>query len=369
MADLTMTLHRLAERPDCALVRMVGALDPTTVIYFEGQLKQYEQAGVLHLALDFAAIKYCNCTGLGSLVANADHYPKTGRQFLLFDLHPKVRVVFEMLGLMEYFRVVSGEAAARAELLAAPRPQPDPVPQARLDIPHCSPGPITEASLAGTVRDGDLAAFERRLRLVRTPITRFLLLDASGLTGLDAHAQAWLVRWAGEMVRRGGCVALAGLSNELARKLQDAEAYGAFEHYPNTAAARRSLQAVVAKEPAYVLGAWRYFPQRTITLALGESLPATAEKQLAGYVDDLLAEPWVQYAVFDLARTRTLAPAAELQLTRAAEALKGRRGLVLVAGASPGLRRSMNTKGLYHWAETEPGAREFIEEEFISRTG
>ena len=173
----------------------------------------------------------------------------------------------------------------------------------------------------------------------------------------------------GEMVRRGGCVALAGLSDELAQRLQQAEAYGAFEHYPDAAAARRSLQAVVAKEPAWVLGAWRYFPQRTITLALGESLPAAAEKQLKGYVDDLLAEPWVQYAVFDASRTRTLAPAAELQLTRVAEAMKQRRGLVIVAGATPGLRRAMDTKGLYHWAETEPGAREFIEEEFISRSG
>lgn len=369
MAELNMTLHRLAERPDCALVRMVGALDPTTVVYFEDQLKQYEQAGVLHLGLDFAAIKYCNCTGLGSLVANADHFPKVGRQLLLFDLHPKVRVVFEMIGLMQYFRVVSGEAAARAELLAAPRPQPDPGPQARLDIPHCNPGPVTEAALAGAVKTSDLPAFDRRLKLVRTPITRFLLLDVSGLSSLDAQAQAWLVQWAGEMVRRGGCVALAGLSDELAQRLQQAEAYGAFEHYPDAAAARRSLQAVVAKEPAWVLGAWRYFPQRTITLALGESLPEAAEKQLKGYVDDLLAEPWVQYAVFDASRTRTLAPAAELQLTRVAEAMKQRRGLMIVAGATPGLRRAMDTKGLYHWAETETGAREFIEEEFISRSG
>lgn len=364
-----MTLEVLPDRPDCGVVRMVGALEPVTVLYWEGQIAEYQKLQLRHLALDFSRVKYCNCTGLGSLVAMFDTWTRTRGVFVLCEVNAKVRVVFEMLGLSTFFRMLPQVADAIAALRAAPKPPSAAVAAARLDIPHCSPGPITEAALAGDVRDADLAAFERRLKLVRTPLTHFLLLDVSGLQSLDAQAQAWLVRWAGEMVRRGGCVALAGLSDELARKLQDAESYGAFEHYPDAAAARRSLQAVVAKEPAYVLGAWRYFPQRTITLALGESLPAAAEKQLAGYVDDLLAEPWVQYAVFDLGRTKTLAPQAELQLTRAAQELKLRRGLVLVAGASPGLRRAMDTKGLYHWAETEPGAREFIEEEFTSRAG
>lgn len=119
----------------------------------------------------------------------------------------------------------------------------------------------------------------------------------------------------------------------------------------------------MAKEPAYVVGAWRYFPLATITLALGPSLPAAAEKQLAGYMDDLLAEPWVRFAVFDLTRTVTLAPQAELHLTRAADVLNRRNGAVIVAGASPGLRQAMSTQGLYHWAETEAGALERIDDD------
>lgn len=214
MAELEMTLHRLPERPDCALVRMVGALDPTTVVYFEDQLKGYEQAGVRHIGFDFAAIKYCNCTGLGSLVANADQFRRTGRVMVIFNVHPKVRVVFEMLGLMQYFSTEAKESDARARLMAAPALRADLPTGARLDIPQCSPGPITEAALSGVVARADVDAMDRRLKLVRTPITRFLLLDVSRLQALDAHAQAWLVRQAGDMVRREG---LCGACRSCAR--------------------------------------------------------------------------------------------------------------------------------------------------------
>src|SRR5690606_26990871 len=95
-----------------ARVVVEGAIDATTVISFESQLKQLQEDGYTNFVLDMQGIKYVNSTGLGSLVATADNLEKVGGGLALIRVHPKVKVVFDMLGLNSFFRIFTNEDEA-----------------------------------------------------------------------------------------------------------------------------------------------------------------------------------------------------------------------------------------------------------------
>lgn len=141
MTDLRFDITPIDALANTARVVVEGAIDATTVISFESQLKQLQEDGYTNFVLDMQGIKYVNSTGLGSLVATADNLEKVGGGLALIRVHPKVKVVFDMLGLNSFFRIFTnedeavnflasskgGEAAAPA---AAPQAAPPP-PQQR----------------------------------------------------------------------------------------------------------------------------------------------------------------------------------------------------------------------------------------------
>jgi len=89
-------------------------------------------------------IRYVNSTGLGSLVRLADQLESGGGGFALVKIHPKVKVVFNMLGLNAFFKIFgskeealsffsNGEVAASepkqsTRQVAEPPPPPPPSP-------------------------------------------------------------------------------------------------------------------------------------------------------------------------------------------------------------------------------------------------
>lgn len=142
MTDLRFDITPIDALANTARVVVEGAIDATTVISFESQLKQLQEDGYTNFVLDMQGIKYVNSTGLGSLVATADNLEKVGGGLALIRVHPKVKVVFDMLGLNSFFRIFTnedeavnflasskgGEAAAPA---AAPQAAPPPPQQQR----------------------------------------------------------------------------------------------------------------------------------------------------------------------------------------------------------------------------------------------
>ncbi|MCF6227571.1 MAG: anti-sigma factor antagonist [Planctomycetes bacterium] len=135
MTDLRFDITPIDTLANTARVVVEGAIDATTVISFESQLKQLQQDGYTNFVLDMQGIKYVNSTGLGSLVATADNLEKVGGGLALIRVHPKVKVVFDMLGLNSFFRIFTnegeavdflstsiGDAAAPAPVAAAPAP-------------------------------------------------------------------------------------------------------------------------------------------------------------------------------------------------------------------------------------------------------
>ena len=153
MTDLRFDITPIDALANTARVVVEGAIDATTVISFESQLKQLQEDGYTNFVLDMQGIKYVNSTGLGSLVATADNLEKVGGGLALIRVHPKVKVVFDMLGLNSFFRIFTNEdeavnflasskggdaaapAAAAAPQQAAPPPQPQQAPQPQQQRP------------------------------------------------------------------------------------------------------------------------------------------------------------------------------------------------------------------------------------------
>lgn len=130
MTDLRFDITPIDSLANTARVVVEGAIDATTVISFESQLKQLQEDGYCNFVLDMQGIKYVNSTGLGSLVATADNLEKVGGGLALIKVHPKVKVVFDMLGLNSFFRIFTNEEEAVGFLAsrgggaeAAPAPQ------------------------------------------------------------------------------------------------------------------------------------------------------------------------------------------------------------------------------------------------------
>lgn len=112
MTDLRFDITPINTLANTARVVVEGAIDATTVISFESQLKQLQEDGYTNFVLDMQGIKYVNSTGLGSLVATADNLEKVGGGLALIRVHPKVKVVFDMLGLNSFFRIFTNEDEA-----------------------------------------------------------------------------------------------------------------------------------------------------------------------------------------------------------------------------------------------------------------
>lgn len=112
MAELTFDVRELGHIPAAVLVSMAGAIDASTVVNFQSTLENLQLKGVKRFILDMEGIKYVNSTGLGSLVRLADQLESDGGGFALVKIHPKVKVVFDMLGLNAFFKIFPNQDAA-----------------------------------------------------------------------------------------------------------------------------------------------------------------------------------------------------------------------------------------------------------------
>lgn len=144
MAELSFHVESVPELDKTSLVRVSGAIDAKTVLNFQERLEQLQKDGNNRFILDMDGIKYVNSTGLGTLVNVADNLENAGGGIALVCIHPKVKVVFDMLGLNAFFKIyadkeealnaikeqmgasapASAPAEAPPEPAAAPRSQP-----------------------------------------------------------------------------------------------------------------------------------------------------------------------------------------------------------------------------------------------------
>jgi anti-anti-sigma factor len=112
VADLTFEVSRIEDMDSTARVALSGAIDASTVITFQSELDKLKKEGIRRFLLDMAGIRYVNSTGLGSLVKLADGLENEGGMIALMQIHPKVKVVFDMLGLNAFFKIFKSDGEA-----------------------------------------------------------------------------------------------------------------------------------------------------------------------------------------------------------------------------------------------------------------
>ncbi len=106
MSDLTITIKKLQDVENGSIVAPNGVIDARTVMEFQSKLNQLANQHITRILVDMDQVRYVNSTGLGCLITLLDALNAEGGKIVLMNLQPKVKVVFEMLGLTSFFRIV-----------------------------------------------------------------------------------------------------------------------------------------------------------------------------------------------------------------------------------------------------------------------
>jgi anti-anti-sigma factor len=148
MSDLTIQVQDCKEVQQGAVVVLNGSIDAKTVMSFQNQLNAVKNRGVSRFILDMEQVKYVNSTGLGYLINLADSVQPHGGGITLVKVQPKVKVVFDMLGLNAFFRIFNSRKEA-IEFFPAGGPAPETPPPAPAPAAH-SPAPAAHAAPVAT---------------------------------------------------------------------------------------------------------------------------------------------------------------------------------------------------------------------------
>jgi anti-anti-sigma factor len=117
--DLTIQVQEVKGLQGTALVILNGSIDAKTVITFQTHLNSVKERGVERFIMDMENVKYVNSTGLGYLINLSDSVTPDKGGISLVKVQPKVKVVFDMLGLNAFFRIFSTRDEALKHLQAA----------------------------------------------------------------------------------------------------------------------------------------------------------------------------------------------------------------------------------------------------------
>jgi anti-anti-sigma factor len=103
--DLTIQVQEVKGLAKTALVILNGSIDAKTVITFQTHLNSVKERGINRFILDMENVKYVNSTGLGYLINLSDSVNGEKGGIALVKVQPKVKVVFDMLGLNAFFKI------------------------------------------------------------------------------------------------------------------------------------------------------------------------------------------------------------------------------------------------------------------------
>jgi anti-anti-sigma factor len=105
LPDLTIQVQEVKSIPGTALVVLNGSIDAKTVITFQTHLNSVKERGIDRFIMDMENVKYVNSTGLGYLINLSDSVSPEKGGISLVKVQPKVKVVFDMLGLNAFFKI------------------------------------------------------------------------------------------------------------------------------------------------------------------------------------------------------------------------------------------------------------------------
>lgn len=121
MSQLDCDLLPVNALPGTAVVALHGAIDPRSVTVLANALSAATGKGFRTLVLDLGDVKYINSAGLSYLVNLSDAMKSRGGGLLLANPQPKVKIVFDLMGVAAFFKVYKSVGLALGEIGAARR--------------------------------------------------------------------------------------------------------------------------------------------------------------------------------------------------------------------------------------------------------
>jgi anti-sigma B factor antagonist len=121
MPQLNVEILPVGALPGTAVVALHGAVDPKSVSMLAAELAGAKGKGYRTLILDLGDVRYINSAGLSFLVSLSDGMVARGGGLHLANAQPKVKVVFDLMGVTSFFKLYKTVEAAVASLRPAPR--------------------------------------------------------------------------------------------------------------------------------------------------------------------------------------------------------------------------------------------------------
>ncbi len=99
MPELSCRLTRIASMPGAAVAALRGSIDPRNLMSLQAALNGESGRRFHTLVFDLNEIRYINSAGLAYLVNLSDQLEARGGGLYLANAQPKVKLVFELMGL------------------------------------------------------------------------------------------------------------------------------------------------------------------------------------------------------------------------------------------------------------------------------
>jgi anti-anti-sigma factor len=128
MPELICNLMPVKAAPGVAVVSLRGSIDPRNLSSLAAALETAHGRGCRTLVFDLGEIRYINSAGLAYLVNLGDLLLERGGGLYLANAQPKVKLVFELMGLTEFFKLYKSVDSVLAVVGKERRPSSPPAP-------------------------------------------------------------------------------------------------------------------------------------------------------------------------------------------------------------------------------------------------
>jgi anti-anti-sigma factor len=131
MPDLAIDIQDLPGLTGAKRVALSGAIDGRTILSLRSEVSACQERGVQRFVVDMEQVKYVNSTGLSFFITLAGE----GERLALVKVQPKVKIVFDMMGLGSLFKMVDSTEEAARHVGAGLAPAAAPAAAAAPDAP------------------------------------------------------------------------------------------------------------------------------------------------------------------------------------------------------------------------------------------
>jgi anti-sigma B factor antagonist len=124
------------------LVRISGPIDAKSAVLFKDQVEALRTRRIRHFLFEMGEVRHINSTGLAYIITLAESMKEAGGGVALVNVQPKVKVLFETMGLIGFVDIYSSPGTAVRRLRPAKGEDPVAASAAPAGPPAPTPGAI-----------------------------------------------------------------------------------------------------------------------------------------------------------------------------------------------------------------------------------